>query len=171
MRPSKPASVLLSLVLALLVLSFSISVPILFRPFYYVQIDALHLPEQTGWSAEVIREAYDEVLDFCVFGAPFGTGELAWSESGRSHFADVRGLFLLDFAVLGVTAAAAAGFLLLYKQGAEVPPLRRPGAGLLGGDGGCGGGAGGGRTGDPGLRPGLCGVPRHLLPGQGQLDL
>ena len=61
MRPSKPASVLLSLVLALLVLSFSISVPILFRPFYYVQIDALHLQEQTGWSAEVIREAYDEV--------------------------------------------------------------------------------------------------------------
>ena len=58
MRPSKPASVLLSVVLALLVLSFSISVPILFRPFYYVQIDALHLPEQTGWSAEVIRELF-----------------------------------------------------------------------------------------------------------------
>ena len=74
MRPSKPASVLLSLVLALLVLSFSISVPILLRPFYYVQIDALHLPEQTGWSAEVIREAYDEVLDFCVFGAPLARG-------------------------------------------------------------------------------------------------
>ena len=115
MRPSKPASVLLSLVLALLVLSFSISVPILFRPFYYVQIDALHLQEQTGWSAEVIREAYDEVLDFCVFGAPFGTGQLAWSESGRSHFADVRGLFLLDFAVLGVTAAAALALLLLHR--------------------------------------------------------
>lgn len=113
MRPSKPASVLLSLVLALLVLSVSISVPILFRPFYYVQIDALHLQEQTGWSAEVIREAYDEVLDFCVFGAPFGTGQLAWSESGRSHFADVRGLFLLDFAVLGVTAAAAAAVLVV----------------------------------------------------------
>lgn len=115
MRPSKLASVLLSLVLALLVLSFSISVPILCRPFYYVQIDALNLPERTGWSAEVIREAYDQVLDFCVFGAPFGTGELSWSESGRSHFADVRGLFLLDFAVLGVTAAAALLFLLLHK--------------------------------------------------------
>ena len=114
MRPSKPASVLLSLVLALLVLSFSISVPLLFRPFYYVQIDALHLQEQTGWSAEVIREAYDEVLDFCVFGAPFGTGQLAWSESGRSHFADVRGLFLLDFAVLGVTPPAGAGVGLRY---------------------------------------------------------
>ena len=115
MRPSKPASVLLSVVLALLVLSFSISVPILCRPFYYVHIGALHLPERTGWSAEVIREAYDQVLDFCVFGAPFGTGELAWSESGRSHFADVRGLFLLDFAVLGVTAAAALALLLLHR--------------------------------------------------------
>ena len=115
MRPSKPASVLLSVVLALLVLSFSISVPILCRPFYYVHIGALHLPERTGWPEEVIREAYDQVLDFCVFGAPFGTGELAWSESGRSHFADVRGLFLLDFAVLGVTAAAALALLLLHR--------------------------------------------------------
>ena len=113
MRASKGASALLALALALLSLTVSIAVPILCRPFYYVQIGALNLPERTGWPAEVIREAYDQVLDYCVFGAPFGTGALAWSESGRSHFADVRGLFLLDFAVLGVTAAAAAGFLLL----------------------------------------------------------
>lgn len=103
--------------LALLVLSFSISVPILFRPFYYVQINALNLPQQTGWSAEIIREAYDQVLDFCVLGKPFGTGQLAWSESGRSHFADVRGLFLLDFAVLAVTALLTILLLVLHKQG------------------------------------------------------
>ena len=115
MRPSKPASVLLSLVLALLVLTFSISVPILFRPFYYVQIDALHLPEQTGWSAEVIREAYDEVLDFCVFGAPFGTGQLGGGGGGRSRSGNVRGVSLAVFGVGGRTPAAAAGFLLLYK--------------------------------------------------------
>ena len=113
MRPSKPASVLLSLVLALLVLSFSISVPILFRPFYYIQIKTLDLPERTGWSEEVIREAYDQVLDYCVLGKPFGTGQLAWSESGYSHFADVRGLFLLDFWVLGITAALCALLLVL----------------------------------------------------------
>lgn len=117
MRPSKLASAVFSVVLALLILSFSISVPILFRPFYYIQINALHLPERTGWSEEVIREAYDEVLDFCVLGRPFGTGELAWSESGRSHFADVRGLFLLDFAMLGVTAAAAVVLLWLGRTG------------------------------------------------------
>ena len=116
-KPSKSASLLCTVVLALLVLSFSISVPILFRPFYYVQINALNLPQQTGWSAETIREAYDQVLDFCVLGKPFGTGQLAWSESGRSHFADVRGLFLLDFAVLAVTALLAVLLLILYKRG------------------------------------------------------
>ena len=116
-KPSKSVSLLCTVVLALLVLSFSICVPILFRPFYYVQINALNLPQQTGWSAETIREAYDQVLDFCVLGKPFGTGQLAWSESGRSHFADVRGLFLLDFAVLAVTALLAVLLLILYKRG------------------------------------------------------
>ncbi|WP_209342805.1 TIGR01906 family membrane protein [Flavonifractor sp. AGMB03687] len=113
MRLPKAASVLCAVILALLVLSFSIAVPILFRPFYYLQIKTLNLPERTGWSEEVIREAYDEVLDYCVLGKPFGTGQLAWSESGYSHFADVRGLFLVDFWVLGITAALCAVMLVL----------------------------------------------------------
>ena len=126
MRSSKLATAALTVILALLVLSASIAVPILFRPFYYIQIDALRLPERTGWPEEVIREAYDEVLDFCVLGTPFGTGELSWSESGRSHFADVRVLFRADFLVLGVTAVSAALLLLLRR-------LHRPGfwAGVL----------------------------------------
>ena len=117
MKGSKLASLVCAAALALLVLSFSIAVPILFRPFYYLQINTLELPERTGWSEEVIREAYDEVLDFCVLGRPFGTGQLAWSESGRSHFADVRVLFLADFAVLAVTAVVCAVLLVLRLRG------------------------------------------------------
>lgn len=113
MRLPKAVTALAALLLALLILSFSIAVPILFRPFYYIQIDMLDLPERTGWSEETIREAYDEVLDFCVFGKPFGTGQLAWSQSGYSHFADVRELFLLDFWVLGISAAACLLLLIL----------------------------------------------------------
>lgn len=113
MRLPKAVTALAALLLALLILSFSVAVPILFRPFYYFQISALDLPARTGWSEETIREAYDEVLDFCVFGKPFGTGQLAWSESGYSHFADVRGLFLLDFWILGISAALCLGLLLL----------------------------------------------------------
>ena len=117
MKGSRIACLLCAAALALLVLSFSIAVPILFRPFYYVQISALDLPERTGWSEEVIREAYDEVLDFCVLGKPFGTGQLAWSESGRSHFADVRVLFLTDFAVLAFSAVVCLLLLGLRLNG------------------------------------------------------
>ena len=105
-KDSRAASLALTIALALLALTFSIAVPILCRPFYYAHISALDMPGRTGWSAEVIRAAYDEVLDFCVLGAPFGTGELAWSESGMSHFADVRVLFRLDFIVFGLSLTA-----------------------------------------------------------------
>ena len=117
MHSSKLASLSCSVALALLAVSFSIAVPILFRPFYYVQIGALDLPEQTGWSQETIREAYDEVLDFCVLGRPFGTGQLLWSESGKSHFEDVRVLFTADFWVLGISAGTALILVLLCRTG------------------------------------------------------
>ena len=117
MRPSKPLSILLSLALALFFLSAAIAVPILCRPFYYRQIDALDLPETTGWSEQTIRGAYDEVMDYLVCGAPFGTGELRWSESGQAHFADCRTLFRLDFVLLGVSAAVLAVLAVLYRRG------------------------------------------------------
>lgn len=117
MRPSKPLSILLSLALALFFLSAAIAVPILCRPFYYHQIDALDLPEATGWSEQTIRGAYDEVMDYLVCGAPFGTGELRWSESGQAHFADCRTLFRLDFVLLGVSAAVLAVLAVLYRRG------------------------------------------------------
>ena len=118
MRLPKAVTALAALLLALLILSFSIAVPILFRPFYYIQIDMLDLPERTGWSEETIREAYDEVLDFCVFGKPFGTGQL----------------FLLDFWVLGISAAACL-LLLILRLGKQwvYKPLLGHGPGFWGG--------------------------------------
>ena len=165
MRSSKLATAALTVILALLVLSASIAVPILFRPFYYIQIDALRLPERTGWPEEVIREAYDEVLDFCVLGTPFGTGELSWSESGRSHFADVRVLFRADFLVLGVTAVSAALLLLLRRL--HRLEFYRPG--VLGGGAGRRSGTGGGRPGGAGLQPGLYRLSCGLFSRQRQL--
>lgn len=110
MKPSKVLSVLSSLLLALFLLTAAISFPILCRPFYYAQIDSLNLVETTGWDEETIRGAYDQVMDYLVGNAPFGTGALKWSESGKAHFADCRILFRLDFILLGATAG---GLLLL----------------------------------------------------------
>ncbi len=96
-------------------LSFSIAVPLVVRPFYYAQINALDLPAQTGYTEEEIRDAFDEMMDFCMEGKPFGTGVMKWSESGRDHFADCAVLFRLDLNILGITAAVLVLCFILSR--------------------------------------------------------
>ena len=116
MKTAKWLSVLLAVTLAVFFLSASIAVPILFRPYYEAQIDALGLVSQTGWDAATIREAYHDVMDFLVWGAPFDTGTLQWSASGRAHFADCQRLFRLNFVLLGVSALLLLLFGWLHRK-------------------------------------------------------
>ena len=61
MRLPKVLTLLCAVVLALLVLSFSIAVPILFRPFYYFQIDAV-MREGEPIPLERLRENIRRIL-------------------------------------------------------------------------------------------------------------
>ena len=128
----KPKSTLFFLILTtatmFFILSASIAVPLLARPFYYAHAALLHLPAKTGWSMAQIQNAYNEMLNFCLFGTPFGTGDLRWSESGMSHFADCARLFHLDFMVLAATAAILLISALLYRRG--LAPARPMGRGF-----------------------------------------
>ena len=129
MKSSKLLSVLTALAAALLVLSGSIAVPILCRPFYYAHIEALSLPEYTGLSVDQIKQAFDEMLDFCLGLRPdFSVGVLPWSESGRDHFVDVRVLFQLDLVLL-VLSAAALVLLFLFARKRRLTPARLLGRG------------------------------------------
>ena len=105
--------------LAILILTASIGLPIYVRPFYYVQINTLGLVnEERGWTYEVIKDAYDEVLDFCTLPwCEFGTGELRYSEEGASHFADCKGLFIFNGVMLFVSLAAVVTILILKRCG------------------------------------------------------
>ncbi len=113
-----------------LVLSVSVAAPLVFRSFYYAHIEALDLPRQSGYTAEEIRDAYDEMMDFCMKGEPFGTGVLKWSESGKDHFADCAVLFRLDFQVLWASALILVLCLVVYRA-YPVRPLRFLGRGPL----------------------------------------
>ena len=115
MKRSKLLSALLAAAIALALLTGSIALPIVCRPFYYAHIGALHLDERTGLSRAEIRTAYDEMLDYCLGAPEFSTGVLKWSESGKSHFTDVRGLFLLDLRLF-FAAAAAILFLIVLAR-------------------------------------------------------
>lgn len=118
---SKSLSILIAVLLALFAVSASIAAPILCRPFYYAHIEGLHMPEKTGWTREQIREAFDDVMDFLLKGAEFKTGDLAWSESGRSHFADCKFLFHLDLRIFALTGIALLVLLLLFRHKKEHP--------------------------------------------------
>lgn len=121
MKRSKSCTCILSAALACLILSASIAAPILCRPFYYAQIQPLNIPQQTGLTAAQIRQAYDEMLDFCLGAPQFSAGVLGWSESGRAHFADVRVLFLADLAVLALSALVLLGALMVCRRRRLLP--------------------------------------------------
>lgn len=123
MRSSKTLSVLMSIVTALAVLTGAIAVPILCRPFYYAHIGPLHLAERTGYTEEEIKTAFDEMMDYCTGGEEFSTGVLKWSESGKSHFTDVRFLFQLDLNLLACTLGLLAAMIFLSFRGRQRPAL------------------------------------------------
>lgn len=113
---NKLLSVITSIAVAAALLSGSIAAPILVRGFYYAQIDALELEEASGLSEAEIRNAYDEVLDYCTGKSDeFSAGVLPFSDEGASHFADCRKLFILDFEIFGVSLLLIAA-LTMYRR-------------------------------------------------------
>ena len=116
MKTSKPLSVLLSVLIALTVLTGSIAVPLLCRPFYYAHIGPMGL-EEYYLSREQIETAYNQMMDFCLGKREdFSAGVLGFSQSGADHFADVRGLFLLDLRVLKASLALLLAALVICKM-------------------------------------------------------
>lgn len=122
MRRSKALTVVLAVVTAVFILTFSIAVPILLRPFYYLHIGPLDLEASTGLSRAQIVQAYDEMMDFCTGRTDeFSTGVLPWSQSGRDHFVDVRGLFLLDLRAAALSGLLLLGWTLVRKRSGVQP--------------------------------------------------
>ncbi len=105
----------LSFFIAIFIISFAIAFVILFRPYYYWNIKLLDLENKTGYTYEEITEAYDDVMDFLVFGDEFKTGDLRYSEEGKSHFEDCKNLFTFDFICLFISSAYIIAIFVLQK--------------------------------------------------------
>ena len=121
MKTSKPLSITLSVLTALVVLTGAVAVPLLCRSFYYAHIGPMGL-EGWGLTREEIETAYDEMMDFCLGKREdFSAGVLSFSQSGADHFADVRGLFLLDLRVLKLSVVGL-GLLLGWRLVGRVRP-------------------------------------------------
>ena len=139
MKTSKPLCALMAVLAALTLFAAAVAAPILCRPFYYAHIGPMELEARTGLTRDEIKTAFNEMLDYCLGADQFSTGVLRWSESGKAHFTDVRGLFLLDLRGLAVSAGLLAAVLLFARKTGRAParPLGRgpafwAGAGLGG---------------------------------------
>lgn len=76
---------------ALAVLTGAIALPLLVRPFYWAQIQALDIPARSGLTVEQLRDAFGDVMDYCLGLRPdFAVRGAALFPGGSSHFADVR---------------------------------------------------------------------------------
>ncbi len=116
-------SVIFAVALMLSVLTVSIGLPIYIRPFYYAHIDGLEL-ERSGFTAQQIRTAYDQVLDYLTLPhQEFGTGELVYSRQGKAHFQDCKVLFDLNAIVL-MASTLCAGVIFVLRRRLRLPSLR-----------------------------------------------
>lgn len=114
---SKKITIFLIITVFLYILSSSVAVPLLFKQFYYLQIDNLHIEKDTGYSREEIETAYSEVVDYCIgIKKEFSAGNFKYSEEGKNHFADCRKLFILDLIVMIITILILLGWILLRKK-------------------------------------------------------
>lgn len=125
MAKNRIFTAILSILVIIGMLTFSIGLPIYFRPFYYSQIESLQIPERTGYDKQAIIDAYNEVLDYLtVPGNEFGTGVFPYSESGKQHFEDCKVLFDLNGIMLLISIAAITALMLLKRK--KVFSLARP---------------------------------------------
>ena len=115
---NKIVTILYVVALTCFALTLSISMPIYCRFFYYLHIDGLNLVETTGYSKEVIKTAYNEMINYLTLPwAEFSTGALKYSSSGASHFKDVKDLFMLNFGVLLSSTIVIILLNILNKKG------------------------------------------------------
>lgn len=131
-------SILMSIVVALTLLTGAVALPILVRPFYYAQIGPLDIEQKSGMSRSEIIEAYDDVLDYCIgVRDDFAAGILPFSQSGAEHFAECRPLFELDL-VLFAAGIAAVVLLKIIDRRTPLYRFRGHGASFWGSAGLCG---------------------------------
>ena len=97
-------------------ISLGLAIAIYVRPFYYMGME--RISAETGFPLEMIKENYDALIDYC---SPFFKGTLAFptlpaSESGISHFEEVKDIFNTFFALLFLSPVCLIELILLQRK-------------------------------------------------------
>ena len=130
-KSSKFIMIIKSLLTSVLIISASIALPILFKPFYYLHLNMMKLNTKVGLSTFQVKQAYNEVINYCIGLEPeFSAGVFKFSESAASHFADVRSLFIFDLFCV-VLSALALLIIYLVSRSKDIKEYRFKNKGSL----------------------------------------
>ena len=114
-----PANFIAALVIAVLVISASVTFTLFDRAAYTRMLDKTGLPEAIGFSKEEILENYNALIGYnsLFFTGPLVFPTLDMSESGRIHFEEVKEIFSVIQIALIISAAMTAVFCVkLFKK-------------------------------------------------------
>ena len=94
-KVTSPANLLLALVGFLFLVSLAVTVTLNFKPLYYMDMKFLDIPGQSGYSAELIRENFDTLIEYnnITYRGELHFTDMPMSESGRIHFEEVKAVF------------------------------------------------------------------------------
>ena len=98
------------------IFSMAIVFTLHFRPLYYFDIDHLDIPAKSGYSEEVIRRNYDELIDYNSISGPsrLTFSDFMMSEEGEIHFEEVKRIFLnIEYASFFAVLSAFPTFLVV----------------------------------------------------------
>lgn len=98
------------------IFSMAIVFTLHFRPLYYFDIDHLDIPATSGYSEEVIRRNYDELIDYNSISGPsrLRFSDFIMSEKGEIHFEEVKRIFLnIEYASFFAVLSAFPTFLVV----------------------------------------------------------
>ena len=99
----------------ILVVSFSIAIPLLRRDFYYLHIDLFDITGATGHTKDELIMSFNELMDSLIFYKPFSEGVFDYSVSGMNHFLDCRILVTIDLLALPISFIIFFVYSILIK--------------------------------------------------------
>ena len=111
-------SIVFAIALAVLILTFSIGLPIYFRPFYYWQIESLNIVNSSGFTFNEITTAFDQMMHYLTLpGTKFASGVVPYTPEFAAHMADVKVLFNVNLIALIVSFTAVVSLFILKRKG------------------------------------------------------
>lgn len=104
----------------LFLLSASVTLTLNLRPLYYLDMELLHIPEESGYTRELVKENYDALITYnnITCREELNFRDMPMSDGARIHFKEVKRIFgLFEYlAIISGILFAGGGFWLWRRR-------------------------------------------------------